>query len=121
MDRKSACEQIVLTNSEKRLLRHISKHPHTKCDPEKVRPLYDMDLVRADTEGVDPFNSPVRKDTYCVSELYHIYLAYCSEKRFLLMLKSLWLPVFVSIFTTLAINGLQWSLPLLAEWFASFL
>ena len=37
------------------------------------------------------------------------------------MLKFLWLPVFVSIFTTLAINELQWSLPLLAEWFASFL
>lgn len=121
MDRKSLCDKIVLTKSEKRLLRRISRHPHTKCSREEVWPLYEMDLVIPDTEGTDEFNSPIRKDTYCVSELYQVYRAYQTEQRFWLMLKSLWLPIVVSIITTLAVNGLQWLLPMTAKWLTSFL
>lgn len=119
MDRKSLCEKIVLTKSEKRLLRYISKHPHTKCARGEIWPLYEMDLVHPDTEGVDAFNSPIPKDTYCVSELYQIYQSYRAEQNFWLMLKSLWLPIIVSVITTLAVNGLQWLLPMIAKWLTS--
>ena len=78
-----------------------------------------MDLVRPDTEGVDAFNSPIPKNTYCVSELYQIYQSYRAEQNFWLMLKSLWLPIIVSVITTLAVNGLQWLLPMIAKWLTS--
>lgn len=119
MDRKSLCEKIVLTKSEKRLLRYISKHPHTKCDRGEIWPLYEMDLVCPDTEGVDAFNAPIPKDAYCVSELYQIYQSYRAEQRFLLMLKSLWLPIVVSVITNLTVDGIQWLLPLIQQWFSS--
>ena len=120
MDRKSSCSKIVLTKTEKRLLRHISKHPHTKCSREEIWPLYEMDLVCPDTEGVDAFNVPIQKDTYCVSELYQIYQSYQAERRFWLMLKSLWLPIVVSVITNLTVDGIQWLSPLIRQWFASF-
>ena len=119
MDRKSLCEKIVLTKAEKRLLRYISKHPHAKCAREEIRPLYEMDLVRPDTEGVDAFNAPIPKDTYCVSELYLIYQAHQAEQRFWLMLRSLWLPIVVSIITNLLTDGIQWLLPLIQQLFSS--
>ena len=121
MDRKSLCDKIILTKSEKRLLRYISKHPHTKCNREEIWPLYEMDLVLPDTEGVDAFNAPIPKDTYCVSELYQLYQSYRTEQRFGLMLKSLWLPIVVSVITTLTVTGLQWLLPRLIQWLASSL
>lgn len=80
-----------------------------------------MDLVYPDTEGVDAFNMPIPKNTYCVSELYHIYRSYKAELRFWLMLKSLWIPIVVSIITNLIIDGIQWLLPLIQQWFSSFL
>ena len=121
MYRKSSCERIVLTKSEKRLLRYISNHPHTKCEPKTIRPLYEMGLVRPDTEGKDAFNAPIPKDTYCVSELYLIYQAYQTEQRFWLLLKSLWLPIVGSVITTLVVNGLQWLLPMITGSLTSFL
>ena len=35
------------------------------------------------------------------------------------MLTSLWLPIVVSVITTLTVNALQWSWPLLVQWFAN--
>lgn len=119
MDRKSLCEKIVLTKAEKRLLRYISKHPHAKCAREEIRPLYEMDLVCPDTEGVDAFNAPIPKDTYCVSKLYQIYQSYQDEQKFWMMLKSLWLPIVVSIITNLSTDGIQWLWPLIQQWFSS--
>lgn len=121
MDRKAACEQIVLTKGERRLLRRISRHPHTRCSRDKIWPLYEMDLVQPDAEGTDAFGAPVFKDTYCVSEQYRIYQAYRSEQRGLLMLKSLWLPIVVSVLTNLTVDGIQWLLPLIRQWLANFL
>lgn len=121
MDRKSECEKIVLTKSEKKLLRYISRHPHTKCSQRKIEPLYIMDLVQPDTNGVDALNSPVRLDTYCVSDFYHVYMGYLAERRFDLMLKSIWLPIMVSILTNLSTDGIQWLLPLIREWFSNSL
>ena len=121
MDRKSLCDKIILTKSEKRLLHRINKHPHMKCSREEIWPLYEMDLVRPDTEGVDAFNAPIPKDTYCVSELYQIYQSYRTEQRFWLILKSLWLPIVVSIITNLSTDGIQWLWPLIRQWLASSL
>lgn len=121
MDRKSKCESIVLTKYEKKLLRRIRRKPHTKCNRDEIWPLYEMDLVYPDTEGVDAFNMPIWKDTYCVSELYQIYRSYKAELWFWLMLKSMWLPIVVSIITNLTVDGIQWSLPLIQQWFSSFL
>ena len=43
-----------------------------------------------------------------------------SAERKELFLRSLWLPILVSFLTTLTVHGLQWLLPRLTEWFASF-
>lgn len=121
VDRRSKCESIVLTKREKKLLRRISRKPHTKCKRDEIWPLYEMDLVYPDTEGVDAFNMPIQKDTYCVSELYRIYRSYKAELRFWLILKSLWLPIVVSIITNLTVDGIQWLLPLIQQWLSSIL
>mgnify|MGYP007024214194 CR=1 FL=1 len=119
MNRKEECERVVLTKEEKRLLRFIHQHPHTKCERCQIWPLYEMNLVCPDTQGVDAFNAPIPLDTYCTSDFYQIYQAYRSEKRFWLVLKSLWLPILVSVITNLTVDGIQWWLPLLQQWFAS--
>lgn len=121
MDRKAECESIVMSKSEKRLLEKIRKKPHTKCGFFEVRPLVLMGLVRADTEGQDELGQPIRLDTYCVSDFYQVYSEYLKEKRWDQMTQSLWLPILVSLITTLAVNGLQSLWPLLSQWFASFL
>lgn len=58
MERKSDCENVVLSAEEKKLLKELQKHPHMKCDEQKIRPLLVMGLVSPDTDGVDAFYEP---------------------------------------------------------------
>lgn len=121
MDRKQQCERIFLTKSERKLLKQLDRRPHAQLSKDVVGPLLEMGLVVADTKGADPFNRPLPTGTYCVSELYRVYQAYLADRCFWLSLKSLWLPIVVSVITTLTVTGLQWSLPRLIQWLTSSL
>ena len=114
---KSDCENIVLSAADKRLLKNIEKHPHYKCRPEKVETLRFFGLVSCDATGeVDAFHAPiVRIGTYCVSDFYFVYKEYLRDKYRDMTLQSLWLPIVVSIVTTLTVNALQWLWPLLSR------
>ena len=111
MERKSDCENVVLSAEEKKLLKEIQKHPHMKCDEQKIRPLLVMGLVFPDTDGVDAFYEPVPTGTYCVSDFYRVYREYKKDRFREISLQSLWLPILVSFITTAAINLLGWLLP----------
>ena len=56
---------------------------------------------------------------YDGSEYIRDYEEYLKDKHRDMMLSSLWLPIIVSIITTLVINALQWLWPLLLQWSAS--
>src|SRR5699024_680523 len=103
-----------------KLLKQLDRRPHAQLSKDVVGPLLEMGLVVADTTGADPFNRPLPTGTYCVSELYRVYQAYLADRCFWLSLKSVWLPIVVSVITTLTVTGLLWSLPMLILWLASF-
>ena len=60
-------------------------------------------------------------DTYCVTDFYRIYEEYLRQSRKSELFKSLWLPIIVSLVTTLTVNALQWLWPLLSRWFSNSL
>lgn len=119
MQRRTDCENVILSAKEKKLLKKIQRHPHRKCSNQEIHTLKMMGLVTPDTCGVDAFNAPIPTGTYCVSEFYLVYKEYRKDNRRDRMLTSLWLPIVVSVITTLTVNALQWSWPLLVQWFAN--
>lgn len=116
---KSDCENIVLSAKDKELLKEIKNHPHRECDWNEVHSLRFFELVSPDIDGIDGFGCPIETSKYHVSDFYFVYEEYLKDKRRDMMLSSLWLPIIVSIITTLVINALQWLWPLLAQWCAS--
>lgn len=109
MNRKAGCESVVLTKDEKRLLKKIHKNPHINLNWEEVESLEDMGLVEEDDsppprQGLCAAN--VRTGTYCTTEFYDVYMAYTHREFSLLVLKSLWFPILVSLITSLIINGI---------------
>lgn len=98
-------------------------HPHTKCDRSEVAGLSSMGLIKADRdESVDITYQPMHMlDTYCVTDFYRIYEEYLRQSRKSELFKSLWLPIIVSLVTTLTVNALQWLWPLLSRWFSNSL
>ncbi len=120
MERKTDCENVVLSAEEKKLLKEIQKHPHMVCDEQKIHSLLVMNLVSPDTDGVNALHEPIPTGTYCVSDFYRVYCEYKKDRFREMSLQSLWLPILVSVITTLTINALQWWLPLLVQWCASF-
>lgn len=111
MERKTDCENVVLSAEEKKLLREIQRHPHMRCDEQKIRPLLVMGLISQDTEGENAFHEPIPTGTYCVSDFYQVYREYRKDRFRELSLQSLWLPILVSFTTTTAIHLLEWLLP----------
>ena len=119
MDRKEICEAIVLTAAEKKLLKEIYRNPHRKCERAEVEALEEVGLVEQDTEKQPNFGVPFPGGTYYVSDFYFVYKEYLRDKRRDMTLQSLWLPIVVSIITTLTVNALQWLWPLLLQWSSS--
>lgn len=63
-----------------------------------------------------------------INELYHDFAERISlddldlrQSRKSELFKSLWLPIIVSLVTTLTVNALQWLWPLLSRWFSNSL
>lgn len=52
---------------------------------------------------------------------YGIHEEYLRQSRKSELFKSLWLPIIVSLVTTLTVNALQWLWPLLSRWFSNSL
>lgn len=123
MNRKTECESIVLTRSERRLLHDIARHPRQPHDWKTVYSLRKMGLIAEDTsdDECDALGQPVPLGTYSTTDFYKVYCAYKRERAQLLALKSIWLPIVVSLITTLTITGLQWLWPLLTQWLSRFL
>lgn len=106
MERKKQCEQIVLTKKEKKLLEQIQKNPDMNCNQDDVWQLYLYGLIR-----------PMKTDNglnmhrFHIADFYAVYRDYLHEKRKDQIFESLWLPIVVSVVTTLTIDVLQWLLP----------
>lgn len=114
--KKADCENVVLSAADKELLRKIRKCPHCKCDPKEIENLRFFGLIREDPSGeVDAFHEPIGAGTYAVSDFYLVYEEYMKDKRRNMMLSSLWMPIVVSIITNLAVDVLQWLLPLITR------
>ena len=63
MQRRTDCENVILSAKEKKLLKKIQRHPHRKCSNQEIHTLKIMGLVTPDTCGVDAFNAPIPTGT----------------------------------------------------------
>lgn len=116
MERKEKCEKVVLTKEESRILKQIHQNPKAECNEKVAKSLYFMGLVTPERIG-DNYDF-----SHCTtSEFYNVYIAYSKARKKDQLFQSLWLPIVVSIVTTLVANALQWSWPLISQWFASYL
>lgn len=69
-------------------------------DPEK--PNGDYSITDLGKKTLQDYNSKIKKEK---NELW---------------LKNAWIPIIVSVVTTLAINGLQWLIPQILKWLSNF-
>lgn len=109
MNRKSECESVVLTKDEKRLLKKIHRKGHISLTQEEAESLEDMGLIEQDSakpDGRFPWVISVGAGTYHTTRFYNVYMAYTHREFSLLVLKSLWFPILVSLITSLIINGI---------------
>ena len=87
LQRREACEAVLLSKPEKRLLTFIRWIPQKHRGAAKVSSLVVLGLV-------EPF--PDGSDTYRVTDFYFIYKAYLREKRRGIFIQSFLLPFIVS-------------------------
>ena len=118
-NRKDQCEDIILTRSEKNLLKKINRYPHLQCEYNQVRQLCIFGLICPDISGYDEIGQAISLDTYCVTDFYAVYREYLHEKNLSVVLQSLWLPITAAIATEIAIHGIALLWPLLLQWLSS--
>ena len=104
-------DDIALSAADKKLLKEIARHPHKECSREEIQVLRSSGLVDAETLGCTLSGMSIETGLYQVSALYPRYKEYLKEKRRTLFLKSLWIPLGVSVITNLIAIALQWLLP----------
>lgn len=112
--RRSACEAVILSRQEKRLLKKFKSGQRVPLEYSKAAALLALELIEPCAD--DP-------DVYVASDFYWVYCEYQRAKYRDLLLSSFWLPVLVSILTNLAIDlaidAPQWLLPLILQWFST--
>ena len=108
--RRSACEAVILSKQEQRLLKKFKSGRRVPLEYNKAAALLVLELIEPCAE--DP-------DAYVASDFYWVYHEYQHTKYRDLFLSSLWLPILVSILTNLTIVALQWLLPLILQWFST--
>lgn len=111
MERKTDCENVVLSAYEKRLLKTISRKPHMPCDFSDVQDLIRMGLIEPDGFFNENSHEFAPRETYHVTKFYMVYQEYRRDRFRELSMQALWLPILVSFITTTAINLLGWLLP----------
>jgi len=113
---------IALSKKEFSLLQRASEavvHIPTGETIEWNR-LADLDLIASDF--VMHSNSGIRKgilDTARITSFGQSYLAYQKRREKELRLKSIWLPVLVTVITNVAICVLRWLFPPIVQWLAN--
>ena len=104
MDRKEACEQIILLPKEKQLLKRIrrSKTNGLKCSGEEVEALESYGLVEPIREKYKGFGVPVPTDRYVVSDFYAIYAGYC-HRELLDYIADKWVDILASVISLISL------------------
>lgn len=115
MERKTDCENVVLSAYEKRLLKTISRNPHMPCDFSDAQDLIRMGLIEPDGFFNKNSHEFAPQETYHVTKFYTVYREYRKDRFRELSLQSLWLPIVVSIITNLTVDVLQWLWPLITR------
>ena len=95
MDRKEACEQIILLPKEKQLLKRIrrSKTNGLKCSGEEVEALESYGLVEPIREKYKGFGVPVPTDRYVV---------YC-HRELLDYIADKWVDILASVISLISL------------------
>lgn len=93
--------KIVLTDAEKRILNDIQKHPGTEYQHDKIHQLRIYRLVYCEVLGEDSYGGVIESNKWHISHEGEQYLTYKRDQRKLLWAKSVWLPLLVSLATSL--------------------
>lgn len=102
MDRKEACEQIILTKEEQRLLKKIRRGKKLKCSDEEVSALLAYELVEPLCQMEGGFTMPVPTGEYQVSDFYAVYAAY--RRRVLLdYIADKWVDILASLISLVSL------------------
>lgn len=102
MDRKEACEQVILLPGEKRLLNRIRRNPGLKCTDAEVETLLEYDLVEPLCEMLGGFTLPVPTNRYQVSDFYSVYAAY-RHRELLDCIADKWIDILASLISLLSL------------------
>ena len=105
-------EKINLLPADKKTLATIRRKPGVYLDRKSVAYLLQHDLIYSEAELKDGFGAFIPTNKWHLSDTGRRYLAYKKEQRSLLFLKSLWLPIAVSLVTSSAVNTILWLLRL---------
>lgn len=105
MDRKEACEQIILLPKEKRLLKRIrrSRRSGVKCDKADVQVLIEYGLEVPLCSPYEGFGLPVPNGLYVVSDFYAVYAAYC-HRELLDYLADKWVDILASVISLISLT-----------------
>lgn len=97
--RRSACEAVILSRQEKRLLKKFKSGGRIPLEYSKAAALLVLELIEPCAD--DP-------DVYVASDFYFVYRSYIRAKYFDMVLSSFWLPFGVSLVTSLLTTMPQW-------------
>ncbi len=89
-------------------MRKIKRRPGIEIDPNKLNYLVTHSLVYSELKAIDGFGVPILANKWHLSDTGRRYIAHTKAKNQLLLLKSLWLPIIVSIVTTVLLNTAIW-------------
>lgn len=102
MDRKEACEQIILTKEEQRLLNKIQRSKKLKCSDEEITALVEYELVEPLCQMEGGFTMPVPTGEYQVSDFYAVYATY--RRRALLdYIADKWVDILASLISLVSL------------------
>ena len=102
MDRKEACERIILLPSEKHLLNKIRRNKNRQCSGEDVETLMSYGLIEPKYEMVGGFTVPSPTDSYHVTEFYAVYAAY-RRREWLDYIADKWIDIFASLISLVSL------------------
>lgn len=104
MDRKEACERIILLPKEKRLLKRIrrSHNNGVKCEKSSVQALLDYGLIVPLCSQYKGFGLQVPNGSYIVSDFYVVYAAYC-HRELLDYIADKWIDILASVFSLISL------------------
>ena len=107
--------EIELTRCERRVLVRASRGEVPVDTAPRLKRLKLTTVVTTHESGYMP--QPTGRMT--ISDLGRDYLVCHRQTRRDLWLKSVWLPILVTVVTNLTIHGIGWLLPRIQQWLSS--